>query len=58
MNIMDRVIISILFSGAILRPTEPHWTYMLMVIVVFLVWQGCVELINKQYPNKVEIQGE
>jgi len=53
MNILDRAILSILFAGAILRPIEPHWNYAVMVIVIFLIWQGIVELCYKTYGKNI-----
>jgi len=53
MNVLDRVILSILFAGAILRPIEPHWSYVVLVLVIFLVWQGIVELCYRVYGKNI-----
>jgi len=39
MNTIDRIMITILFMGAILRPTEVSWIYVFSIVVVYLLWE-------------------
>lgn len=53
MNVLDRAILSILFAAAILRPIDANWIYCLLVLVIFLVWEGMIQLMYKVYGKNI-----
>ena len=44
MNTIDRIVVTILFMGAILRPTEieSSWIYGFSIVVTWLLWEGMI----------------
>ena len=42
MNMIDRVVITILFMSATIRPAEPSWLFAFAIVVVWLLWEGMV----------------
>jgi len=47
MNTIDRIVVTILFMGAILRPTEiikveDSWIYGFAIVATWLLWEGMI----------------
>lgn len=45
---LDRVVLTILFMAAILRPTRIDWIWSISVVIVWLIWEGMI-LIEEKY---------
>ena len=52
MEIIDRVVLTILFMAAIIRPTEPTYLFGFSIVIVWLIWEGMVQLMNRRFQIK------
>ena len=60
MNMIDRTILSILFAAVIIRPTDMEtygWIYCILVLVIFFIWEGMIQLCYRFYGKKVLDEG-
>jgi len=53
---IDRVVLSILFMGAILRPTEPSYLFGFSIIIVWLIWEAMIFIVFRWKRSEKDIE--
>lgn len=47
MEIIDRIVITILLVAAILRPTSADWIYGTAIVIIWIIWEGMILIVDK-----------